>query len=185
MVFVYLSVCMFECLCVCGHGLFCKNLSSNMNLHLKYPIGAYKRPEVITDGIRENWIDEIASLPGRLEAALSGWADEQLDTPYRPGGWSALTEENPTIKPYNQDEWAELPDVLLLPVSHSFDIIRGLHARWVFLLKRLNASDLQRTLVHPEHGKVFTVEDLIGQYAWHGNHHLAHITELTKREFDR
>ena len=169
---------------------------------LKYPIGGYKRPEVITPGIRENWIREIATLPGRLEAALAGWTDEQLDTPYRSGGWTvrqlvhhiadshlnahcrirlALTEDKPTIKPYKQDEWVKLADVQSLPVSYSLDIVRGLHARWAFLLKNLNDNELQRSFVHPEHGTSFTVEGMIGLYAWHGNHHLAHIVELGKR----
>ena len=169
---------------------------------LQYPIGRYRRPDVITKDHLQSWSEEIAALPGLLEAALDGWPDEQLDTPYRPGGWTvrqlvhhiadshmnahcrlrlALTEEQPTIKPYEQDGWVKLADADQMPVSHSLGIVRGVHARWAFLLKNLEANQLQRTFVHPEHGKVFTVEEMNGLYAWHGKHHVAHITELKKR----
>ncbi len=169
---------------------------------LKYPIGQFTEPEVITPGIREKWIEDISSLPGRLETALAGWTDDQLDTPYRPGGWTvrqlvhhladshqhahcrirlALTEEQPVIKPYDQDAWIQLADVQSLPVIDSLNILRGVHARWAFLLKKLDVQALQRTFIHPEHGKSFTVENTIGTYAWHGNHHLAHITGLKER----
>jgi hypothetical protein len=145
---------------------------------------------------------EIETLPLRLEAALAGWSDQQLDTPYRPGGWTvrqtvhhladshinafcrlrlALTEEQPVIKPYDQNEWAKLADVKELPVQVSLDILKGLHARWTFLLKTLSEGEFQRSYVHPEYAKTYSVEEMVAVYAHHGNHHLAHITSLKER----
>lgn len=169
---------------------------------LKYPIGHYLPPDPIPESLIKTWISEIQSLPAALESALAGMTDTQLDTPYRPGGWTvrqlvhhladshvnahcrlrlALTEDGPTIKPYEQDEWAELADVKNMPVVHSLNILTGLHARWAFLLKNLSSSQFQRVFVHPEYQKTYSIGEMTGLYAWHGKHHLAHITELKKR----
>jgi hypothetical protein len=143
-------------------------------------------------------IDEIAALPDKLEAAVAGLTDAQLDTRYREGGWTVrqvvhhvadshihsfirmkfiLTEDNPTLKPYNQDVWAVQADVNGMPVSHSLQIIRGLHARWAVLLRAVPASSWGRTAFHPERGTV-RLEDLVKIYAGHGEKHVAQITGL-------
>ncbi|MBI5916386.1 MAG: putative metal-dependent hydrolase [Bacteroidetes bacterium] len=163
--------------------------------HLKYPTGRWAKPEIITPDMRQGWINDISMLPERLEAALAGMPEAKFDTPYRPGGWTvrqvvhhladshlnahcrirlALTEDNPTIKPYLEAQWALLPDNQL-PVDGSLDIIRAVHHRWVYLLKTLTESDFQRTYFHPEQGKTFTLEAMTSLYAWHSNHHLAHV----------
>ena len=168
---------------------------------LKYPIGHFKKPEKITEHIRSEWISRIATLPGRLETALANMTEAQLDTPYRPGGWTvrqlihhiadshmnsfirfrlALTEEHPAIKPYDEKLWAKLPDAGM-PIQYSLDILRGLHARWAFFLKNLEEAELSRTYFHPESKAIYTVDESMGIYAHHGDHHLAQITGLTKR----
>ena len=168
---------------------------------LIYPIGRYRKPENITDGLRRQWVASIATLPGKLEAALAGMTDAQLDTPYRPEGWTvrqlvhhiadshlnafarfrlALTEDNPTIKPYEQEDWAKLPDVGM-PVQPSLDLLRGLHARWAFMLQNLEPEELSRTYHHPEHNKSFSVDETIAMYAHHSDNHLAQITGLRER----
>lgn len=171
------------------------------NEKLKFPLGRYRAPNEITEALRSEWISQIATLPGRLETALAQLNDAQLDTPYRPGGWTvrqvvhhladshlnaytrfklALTELRPTIKPYEQDDWAKLPDTGL-PIGPSLDVLRGLHARWAFLLKNLDEAELARTYLHPEHGKEFSVDVTISMYAHHGDNHLAQITGLRER----
>lgn len=163
--------------------------------HLKYPIGKFTVPENVTETMRSEWIEEIANLPQRLEAAISGVTEAQLDTPYRPDGWTvrqvvhhladshmnayvrlhlALTEEAPTIKPYLEAKWAQLPDYSL-PIESSLDILRGVHLRWAHLLKSMQAADFQRTFVHPQYGKVYSIETMTALYVWHGEHHLRHI----------
>ncbi len=168
---------------------------------LKYPIGKFERPEIITKELVNKWIDEIESLSGRLKIEVENLSDEQLNTPYRPDGWTirqvvhhladshmnsfiriklALTEEKPVIKPYFEKPWAELPDSKNLPIEPSLKILDGLLQRWVGLLKSLSEKELKRTFIHPEHKKEFSLDEIIGFYAWHGNHHLAHITTLKK-----
>jgi hypothetical protein len=169
---------------------------------LRYPIGPYQKPFPITAGQLEEWIRTIADFPARIRSAVSGLSDQQLDTPYRPDGWTirqvvnhcadshmnaiirlklALTEENPTILPYFEALWAELPDTKELDPAHSLLLLEGLHARWVVVLRSLRPDQLKRTYVHPEYGKTFFLEEVIAQYAWHCNHHLAHITTLKER----
>lgn len=149
----------------------------------------------------DGWIREIGALPGLLKEAVGNMDDEQLDTAYRPGGWTvrqvvhhvadshmnayvrfklALTEENPVIKPYEQGRWAELPDYEM-PVDISLTLLEAVHGRLHKLLSGLSAEDLNRTFLHPESGEVKVGEN-IGMYAWHGRHHLAHITSLSKRQ---
>lgn len=168
---------------------------------LRYPIGPYTPPEPITPEHVIAWIEEIRTLPARLEAAGIGLQDPDLDTPYRPGGWTirqvvhhvadshmnsyirfklALTEDNPVIKPYHEDRWAELPDSGG-PVVHSLSIIHALHRKWVRLLRGLTEEQLARTFHHPEAGRDYRLDYAIGLYAWHGNHHLAHILALRQR----
>lgn len=163
--------------------------------HLQYPIGKFTAPEHVTDEMRQAWIEAIAALPSRLEAALEGITDAQLDTPYRPEGWTvrqvvhhladshinaycrlhlALTEDAPTIKPYNEGDWAKLSDSTL-PIEHSLDILRGVHFRWVHLLRNMSDGDFQRTYVHPQYGKVYSMDTMSALYAWHGQHHLGHV----------
>ena len=168
---------------------------------LRYPIGRYAPPASITEQQVDAWIDEIAALPADLRAAVAPLTDEQLDTPYRPGGWTVrqvvhhlfdshansfvrfkwtLTEDRPRIKAYDEKAWAELPDSRG-PVGPSLDALEALHARWTNLLRHMTWPEFQREFVHPKAGAV-TLAWNIGLYAWHGPHHLAHITALMERE---
>ncbi len=169
---------------------------------LKYPIGKYVKPAEFSQDVIDKFIVEIESLPERLTKQISGLTDEQLDTRYRPEGWTirqvvhhladshmnslirfklAVTENSPRITAYLEDRWAELPDSLNVPVEHSLIILKGLHHRMGLLLRSLSSKDLKRTFVHPERGEV-RVDETIGMYAWHSNHHLAHITQLKKQK---
>ena len=171
-------------------------------MDLRYPIGKFERPAEFSPELREQWVDTIARAPTRYRDAVLGLSDAQLDTPYRPGGWTvrqvvhhvpdshlnaytrirlALTEDAPTIKPYEEARWAELPDARTLPVEISLRLLESLHARWVPLLERLGAADGARQLRHPEHGRLMTVDELIALYAWHGDHHTAHVRTLRDR----
>jgi hypothetical protein len=170
---------------------------------LKYPIGKFIMPQDCGNELLAEWLTNIATLPARLEAAVEMLTPQQLDTPYRPGGWSikqvvhhladshinsfirtklALTEDNPTIKPYYEDRFAELLDGTTNNITSSIDILKGIHARWIVLLKSLTAEQLRRTFIHPEQGRMISILECVGVYAWHGNHHLAQITELKQRE---
>ncbi len=168
---------------------------------LRYPIGRFAFDGAITEAVRHTWIEQIAQAPGELRSAVSGLSDEQLDTPYRPGGWTvrqvvhhlpdshlnsyvrfrlALTEDAPTIKPYFEDRWAELPEASTAPVEISIALLESLHRRWVLLLRALTAEQWKRTFLHPERGAV-TLEQNLGIYAWHGKHHVAQILALRQR----
>lgn len=163
--------------------------------HLKYPIGKFVAPETVTNEMRSVWIEKLEALPQQLEAALVGITEEQLDTPYRPEGWTvrqvvhhladshinaycrlhlALTEEAPVIKPYQEGLWAQLPDSQM-PVESSLQILRGVHQRWVHLLRSMTEADFAKTYVHPQYGKVYSMDTMTALYAWHGEHHLGHI----------
>jgi hypothetical protein len=168
---------------------------------LRYPIGdfAYGQPYT-TDQIRQA-IDDIAHLPHKLTELVGKWGDDRLDTPYRPDGWTvrqlvhhmadshmnayirtklALTEDNPTISPYEEGEWAKLPDSSL-PVSHSLVILSNLHNRWVAVLNNMTESDVGRTYFHPGNGRQFTLGELALLYQWHGEHHYQHAHRLAER----
>jgi hypothetical protein len=166
---------------------------------LRYPIGPFAYDGRMTDARRAECVARIAAAPARLRAAVAGLDDAQLDTPYRPGGWTvrqvvhhlpdshinaytrirlALTEDTPTIKPYEEARWAELPDARTLPIDISLALLEALHARWVPLLRGLGAGDGARQLRHPEHGRLMPIDELIALYAWHGEHHIAHVTGL-------
>ncbi|HKV05237.1 MAG TPA: putative metal-dependent hydrolase [Candidatus Acidoferrales bacterium] len=172
-----------------------------METDLRYPIGKYEPVETLTDAQRRVCIDQIAEAPARLASAVAGLKPEQLDTPYRPGGWTvrqvvhhvsdshmnafsrfklALTEDAPTVKTYDEARWAELGDVKATPVESSLALLENLHKRWVLLLRSLAPSDWPRKFRHPEWG-LGTVDFLLAQYAWHGRHHVAHITALRGR----
>lgn len=169
---------------------------------LRYPVGKLSYDTAVTPGKRTAWIRQIAETPAAMRSALRGLTDAQLDTPYRPAGWTlrqvahhvpdshmnafvrfklALTEDNPTIKPYNESEWAKLADVKLTPVETSLEILDALHRRWVLLLESMQPEDFARPLLHPENGPM-TLDRLLQMYAWHGRHHVAHITSLRQRE---
>jgi uncharacterized damage-inducible protein DinB len=169
---------------------------------LRYPIGPFFYDGTMTDARRAACVARIAAAPGRLRAAVAGLDDAQLDTPYRPGGWTvrqvvhhvpdshvnaytrfrlALTEDTPTIKPYEEARWAELPDARTLPVAISLALLEALHARWVPLLERLGPAEGARQLRHPEHGRLMPLDELLAMYAWHGDHHVAHVTSLRER----
>jgi len=169
---------------------------------LRYPTGKLSYNDNLTADQRASLIDRIAATPAALRAAVHGLNDAQLDTPYRPEGWSvrqvihhvpdshvnayvrfklALTEDNPTIKPYQEAAWASLADTRLTPVNVSLTLLQAVHERWVVLLKSMNEADFSRPLMHPENGRM-TLDRLLQMYAWHGGHHVAHVTELRKRE---
>jgi len=168
---------------------------------LRYPIGKARMEARPDDGERRRLIDEIAEAPARLRAAVAGLTAEQLDTPYRPGGWTvrqlvhhvpdshlnayirfklALTEQEPAIKTYDEARWAELADTRAVPVEVSLDLLENLHRRWVALLRALSAADFEKTVLHPDHG-VINLNQLLGIYSWHGRHHTAHVTALRER----
>lgn len=170
-------------------------------MDLRYPIGKFTPPHNVTPALRTQAVETIAELPAKFRAAVEGLSDTQLDTPYREGGWTvrqvahhvpeshmnayirlklALTEKEPTIKPYEEAKWAKLPDAKS-PIPVSLDLLDALHERWVCVWRALQPADFARTLRHPEHPKVLTVDWLLFQYAWHGRHHTAHITELRRR----
>lgn len=169
---------------------------------LKYPIGNYKRPEEINENVLKVWTNDISEFPKKLRKETEGLNDEQLDTPYRPEGWTirqvvhhcadshmnsivrikwTLTEDKPTIKPYYEARWAELADTKLMPIANTLTLIEALHEKWVYLLNSMNEEDWQKTYFHPESGREFTLGELAALYAWHCNHHLAHITSLKQR----
>ncbi len=168
--------------------------------NLSYPIGKYAPPEVIDAAMLEAWIAELATTAVHLREAVAGLSNAQLDTPYRPGGWTvrqtvhhvadshmnayirfklALTEENPVISAYSQPDWADLADSQL-PVEVSLILTETLHQRMVALLRSVKPNQWARTFRHPEMGNR-RIDVTVGLYAWHGKHHAAHITELRKR----
>jgi hypothetical protein len=170
-------------------------------MDLSYPIGKFDFKQTVTPGQYPALMEEIAAAPALFRDAVRGLDDAQLDTPYRPGGWTvrqtvhhvadshmnsflrlrlALTETEPTIKPYDQKAWAELADSRTAPVELSLQLIEGMHARWAGLLRTLGDADLARSFRHPELGLV-RLDTNLALYAWHGRHHAAHITGLRQR----
>jgi hypothetical protein len=187
-------------LLVSGGEEYCLTIAP-MSSDLSYPIGRFSVRMVTTAETRREGIEDIAALPVRMRDALAGLNEAQLDTPYRPQGWTvrrlvhhvadshmngyirlklALTEDNPTIKPYEQAEWAELSDSRL-PVALSLGILDGVHARWTALWRAMTEEDFQRTFNHPELGPL-TTHIHAHLYGWHSRHHVAHITALRQRE---
>lgn len=167
----------------------------------RYPIGKFSYEGSLNDNQKLAFLNDIAQAPTQLRAAVKGLSDSQLDTPYRPEGWTvkqvvhhvpdshlnsyvrfklALTEDEPTIKPYAEDRWAQLEDTRATPIEVSLTLLDSLHDRWVRLLRSLTPEQWKRTFRHPELGAM-TLEKTLALYAWHGKHHVAHITELRKR----
>jgi uncharacterized damage-inducible protein DinB len=167
----------------------------------RYPVGKFHFDGPLTTEQKQAFLTDVTQTPENLRAAVKGLSDPQLDTPYRDGGWTvrqvvhhvpdshmnayvrfklALTEDDPTIKPYAEDRWAELADTKVTPVDVSLVLLDTLHYRWVQLLRSLAPEDWKRTFRHPELGPM-TLEKTLALYAWHGRHHVAHITELRKR----
>ncbi|HLH00278.1 MAG TPA: bacillithiol transferase BstA [Bryobacteraceae bacterium] len=172
------------------------------NEDLRYPVGKFHFPDSVTPEERSKFVEQIAEAPARLRAAVAGLNDAQLDTPYRPGGWTvrqvvhhvpdshinsytrfrlALTEDQPTIKPYEEGRWAELADARTAPIEVSLRLLECLHSRWVGLLRSLSGEQWKRTFRHPDLGLV-TLDKNAALYAWHGRHHVAHITNLRDRK---
>jgi hypothetical protein len=169
---------------------------------LRYPVGKYV-PEPFSQEKKEEWIADIKVLPNLLEASIGNLDEAQLQTPYRDGGWTVhqvvhhvadshinayirfklgMTEDNPTIKPYEEKDWANLADVQQLPVNISITLLYALHERWIVFLKSIPDDAWEtRSVVHPEYGRVMSLWYLLGMYAWHSRHHVAHITALRER----
>jgi uncharacterized damage-inducible protein DinB len=168
---------------------------------LRYPVGSFKMEPQVTPHHRSEWIEAIEALPRQLRLALRGLSPEQLDTPYRPEGWTvrqlvhhladshmnsyvrlklALTEAEPTIKPYDPKQWADLPEAKTAPIELSLALLDALHDRWVLVLRSMEPTEFARTLRHPESGTM-SLDVLLALYAWHGRHHVAHITSLRDR----
>ena len=169
---------------------------------LRFPIGKFRADAPIAASDYPLLIGQIAETPGALRSAVAGLSRDQIETPYRPGGWTvkqvvhhlpdshlnaytrfklALTEDEPTIKAYDEAKWAELPDSQRVPIEVSLDLLESLHLRWVVLLRGMDGAAFQRGLRHPERG-LMTLAQLLALYAWHGRHHVAHITSLRERE---
>jgi len=167
----------------------------------RYPIGKFTFNGPPDENERRKLIDDIEQAPAALRAAIEGLSPQQIETPYRDGGWTvrqlvhhvpdshmnayirfrmALTEDAPTIKPYMEDRWANLPDVQSVPLEVSLALLDSMHTRWVSLLRSIEPQDWKRTFNHPELGSV-PLQKSLGLYAWHGRHHVAHVTELRKK----
>jgi uncharacterized damage-inducible protein DinB len=169
-------------------------------MDLRYPIGEFDYDGNVSREMIDGWINEIEKCPSLLKTAVNDLSEEQLNTEYRPGGWTvrqvvhhladshmnayirfklALTETNPTVKTYSEAKWAELPDSMS-PIDVSLDLLVAIHSRWIVIIKSMSTEELEKTFTHPDLGIVPLVRN-IGMYAWHGKHHIAHITELRKR----
>jgi hypothetical protein len=174
-----------------------------MEQDLRYPIGKFEAPDEIDASRIEAWIDDVERLPAQLRALVEGLDENQLQTVYRPGGWTvaqvvhhiadshlnsytrfklALTEDVPTIRPYDEAAWGELEDARDPDVSGSLDLVEHLHARWVRMLRAMQTGDWERTFFHPEGNVTIPLKVNVGLYSWHGRHHLAHISSLAERK---
>ncbi len=168
---------------------------------LRFPVGRHQRPQSLTSEQRRTAIDAIAAAPTLLRTAVSGLDERQLDTPYRPDGWTVrqvvhhvpdshlnaytrfklgLTEDTPTIKPYDEAKWAQLEDSRSTPIATSLALLDAVHDRWLRVLRAMTPSDFARTLNHPENG-VMNLDQMLALYEWHGRHHVAHVTNLRSR----
>jgi hypothetical protein len=176
-------------------------MEDNLEL-LKYPIGRYQKPETYTPEELEPWIKAIEALPSWMDVCIENLDAHQLHVPYRPGGWTtqqvihhladshmnayvrvklALTEDNPTVKPYKEASWAELKDTELVPANISITLLHAMHRRWVVLLKNMSPEDHERTYFHPEHQRNVPLWEVTAMYAWHGRHHMEQIRQLRQR----
>lgn len=171
-------------------------------MDLRYPIGQYE-PQPFSDKQKRLWLQDIQFLPGLMEQAIENLDEKQLDTPYRDGGWTVkqvvhhvpdshmnaytrfklgLTEDKPTIRPYDEVLWAQHRDVEVVPINISITLLYALHTRWHAAIRDLSHEQWQRTIIHPALGKEISLWYLLGSYAWHGKHHVAHITSLRERK---
>jgi DinB family protein len=165
----------------------------------RYPVGKFHAPEAISQPDRARYIETIESAPARLREAVNGLSAKQLDTPYREGGWTvrqvihhvpdshinayirfklALTETDPVIKPYDEAAWAQLGDSADTPIGTSLSLLEALHRRWVVLMRGLTDADWRRQYIHPEYGRGQTLEVTLALYAWHCDHHIAHVKSV-------
>lgn len=170
---------------------------------LKYPIGKIEVPQNIASDDIKKWITDISELPGKLNKAVRPLSKKQLDTPYRPEGWTlkqlihhiadshmsgllrfkwALTEDEPTIKAFDEKAFADLYDSKLAPVEISLDFISALHGKWVILMENMSNADFEKTFVHPGSGHRFTLKESLANYSWHSRHHYAHLHNLLQRK---
>lgn len=169
---------------------------------LQYPLGRADRSSPLSEEERARRIEQIAGLPALLRDAVEGLSEQELGRSYREGGWTVrqvvhhladshinaycrfrlgITEDHPAIRPYDEGRWAELPDVAATPVEVSLGIVDGVHARLAALLKSLRPEDFARTVYHPEGERTLTLDELLGEYSWHGRHHVEHIRIATRR----
>jgi uncharacterized damage-inducible protein DinB len=170
---------------------------------VRYPIGKFEAQQY-SDELKNKWINDIRFLPNDIEMTIQTFDEYQLDTPYREGGWTvkqlvhhiadshmnayirfklALTEDNPTIKPYEEAQWAKLPDTFSVPVNVSVTLLHALHRRWTVINENISEEQFQnRTVYHPEHQKQMTLWHLLGMYAWHGRHHVGQIKNLKEQK---
>jgi uncharacterized damage-inducible protein DinB len=167
----------------------------------RYPIGKFSFEEPLTAAQKKQYLNDIEQTPARLRTAVRGLSDEQLNTPYRDGGWTvrqlahhvpdshmnayirfklALTEDEPTIRPYMEDRWAELPESKQAPIDVSLALLDSLHQRWTMVLRNIPDADWKRTFRHPEMG-LLSLEKTLALYSWHGRHHVAHVTTLREK----
>src|SRR5690348_9530213 len=170
-------------------------------MDLQYPIGKFQPADKVSDQDRQAFIQKIEDAPASLWSAVTGLSEQQFDTPYREGGWTvrqvvhhladshmnafirfklAMTEDQPTVKTYQQERWAELPDAKTAPVAVSLNLVDSVHKRFVALLRSMSAADFARTMDHPDQG-IMSLDRYLSLYAWHGRHHVAHITALRDR----
>ena len=170
-------------------------------MDLRYPIGQFE-PKIFSSLLKEEWQRDIKFLPVLIEKSIQNLDEAQLNIPYREGGWTikqvvhhvadshinaycrfklGLTEENPTILPYEEKLWAEMSDTKNLPINISLTLLHALHTRWYEILRNVKEEEWKRTIYHPEHKRTFTLWHLLGMYSWHSRHHVAHISNLRKR----
>lgn len=168
----------------------------------KYPIGRYKAPEKYDAGMQNEWINEIEALPGWLDHVIENLDAAQMEVPYREGGWNTrqvihhiadshinayvrhkllLTEDNPTVKPYDENRWTLLPDVEIVPVNVSITMLHAMHRRWGIMLRNIEQEDWERTYYHPEDDMLVPLWTSVDMYAWHGRHHMEQVRSLRER----
>jgi hypothetical protein len=200
-----MAACLFRAFKILPRVLlnFLKFYTMEQNLEqLKYPIGRYQKPGAYTPQLIGEWVTILSALPSWMDVCIENLDEHQLHVPYREGGWTiqqvvhhvadshmnayirlklALTEDNPTVKPYDENTWAVLPDTNLVPVNVSVTLLHSLHRRMVALLQNMQPSDWERTYYHPEHKRDFPIWEMVAMYAWHSKHHTAHITSLRER----
>ncbi|MCB0761707.1 MAG: putative metal-dependent hydrolase [Flavobacteriales bacterium] len=173
---------------------------------LRFPVGTYTIPEKIAKETIREWIGDIEAFPGQLRSVVQPLSKEELNLRYRPDGWTiqqvvhhcadshlnsvprfklAITEDRPTIKPYNEAAWAELWDTTHAPVDLALNLIEALHARWVYLLRGMGPEEWTRVFIHPEYRREYRVDQAIGNYAWHCRHHLAHVHQALALRFEK